>query len=120
MDSAKEKGVQDLEDFGVEIIQGAGKEALALYGKGTTRVKFDENLVTEAELRLNEYFQDKLSLEQAITSIKQQTRNYAKRQLTWFRKEPIDFTADISGNTRGFFGEILFYLEGRLSEMSNY
>ena len=41
MNSAEEKGVLDLEHFGVEIIQGAGEEALALYGKGTTRVKFD-------------------------------------------------------------------------------
>lgn len=28
------------------------------------------------------------SLDQAVTLIKQHTRNYAKRQLTWFRKDP--------------------------------
>ena len=31
---------------------------------------------------------DKLSLEDAIDKIKQGSRNYAKRQLTWFRKDP--------------------------------
>lgn len=32
------------------------------------------------------YFESKASLEQCIDKIKQQTRHYAKRQLTWFRK----------------------------------
>ncbi|QAA32919.1 tRNA (adenosine(37)-N6)-dimethylallyltransferase MiaA [Clostridium manihotivorum] len=34
------------------------------------------------------YLQGKVSLEQAIEMIKQGSRNYAKRQLTWFRKDP--------------------------------
>ncbi|MEI6456415.1 MAG: tRNA (adenosine(37)-N6)-dimethylallyltransferase MiaA [bacterium] len=34
-----------------------------------------------------EYFDGKLSLEEAIILIKQHTRNYAKRQLTWFRRD---------------------------------
>ena len=69
--------------------------------------------------QINEYFQNKFSLEQAIAQVKQQTRNYAKRQLTWFRKEPVDLSVDMTGNNREFFGEILVYLEGRLSGMSN-
>ncbi|MEI7803583.1 MAG: tRNA (adenosine(37)-N6)-dimethylallyltransferase MiaA, partial [Bacteroidota bacterium] len=36
---------------------------------------------------LFEHFDGKLSLETAIEKIKQHTRNYAKRQLTWYRKE---------------------------------
>ena len=63
MNGAKEKGVRELENFAIEIIQGAGKEALALYGKGATRMKFDEGLVTEAELRLNDYFQNHIQAE---------------------------------------------------------
>lgn len=35
-----------------------------------------------------EYFQDKLSYDAVIDLIKQRTRNYAKRQYTWFRKIP--------------------------------
>ena len=36
---------------------------------------------------LFEYFENKVSLEQAITNIKTNTRRYAKRQLTWFKKD---------------------------------
>lgn len=32
------------------------------------------------------YFEQKMSLEECIDKIKQETRRYAKRQLTWFRK----------------------------------
>ena len=36
---------------------------------------------------LFDYIEDKLTLEQAVELIKQNTRNYAKRQLTWFKKD---------------------------------
>ena len=32
------------------------------------------------------YFEKKMTLEECIDKIKQETRRYAKRQLTWFRK----------------------------------
>ena len=35
-----------------------------------------------------EYLDGKCSLEYALDKLKQHTRNYAKRQLTWFRKNP--------------------------------
>ena len=35
-----------------------------------------------------QYFQGELTLEQAITLAQQGHRNYAKRQMTWFRREP--------------------------------
>jgi len=31
---------------------------------------------------------EKLSLPEAVSSIRQSTRRYAKRQLTWFRRDP--------------------------------
>ncbi|KQM64627.1 tRNA dimethylallyltransferase [Pedobacter sp. Leaf216] len=34
-----------------------------------------------------DYFDGKVSLEEAITAIKQNTRRFAKRQLTWFRRD---------------------------------
>jgi tRNA dimethylallyltransferase len=34
------------------------------------------------------YLEGETSLDQAVALIKQHTRNYAKRQLTWFRKDP--------------------------------
>ena len=35
-----------------------------------------------------EYFDGKISLDEAVELIKKHTRNYAKRQLTWFRANP--------------------------------
>ena len=34
------------------------------------------------------YFADEISLEEAVESIRRETRRYAKRQLTWFRRDP--------------------------------
>ena len=34
------------------------------------------------------YLDGEVSLEEALEKLKQHTRNYAKRQLTWFRKNP--------------------------------
>ena len=36
---------------------------------------------------LFEYFDKKISLERAIENIKTNTRRYAKRQMTWFKKD---------------------------------
>ncbi|MGN7612200.1 tRNA (adenosine(37)-N6)-dimethylallyltransferase MiaA [Magnetococcales bacterium HHB-1] len=38
--------------------------------------------------QLFDYFDGHLSLDEAITQAKQETKRYAKRQLTWLRKEP--------------------------------
>ncbi len=44
-------------------------------------------LNTVGYTELFEFIDDKLSYEQAVALIKQNTRNYAKRQMTWFRKD---------------------------------
>ena len=44
-------------------------------------------LQTVGYQELFDYFEDKTTLEEAIDKIKQHSRNYAKRQTTWFRKE---------------------------------
>ncbi|HEX3048478.1 MAG TPA: tRNA (adenosine(37)-N6)-dimethylallyltransferase MiaA [Bacillota bacterium] len=69
--------------------------------------------------QMNDYLQKKCSWEEAVAAMKQQTRNYAKRQLTWFRKEPIDFRMNLTNRGPEFLGEILEYLEGRFDQMSN-
>jgi tRNA dimethylallyltransferase len=38
--------------------------------------------------QISSYLQGELSLERAVELIKRDTRRYAKRQLTWFRREP--------------------------------
>jgi tRNA dimethylallyltransferase len=66
--------------------------------------------------QINQYLQNTISFDEARNLIKQKTRNYAKRQLTWFRKEPVDQWVNISGKNEEFFGEILNYIEGRLNK----
>lgn len=47
-----------------------------------------------------EYFDGDITYEQAIENIKQNTRHYAKRQLTWFRKNPKIQWLDIENNSK--------------------
>lgn len=47
-----------------------------------------KNLQTVGYSELFAYLEGKSSLAEAVDKIKQHTRNYAKRQLTWFRKDP--------------------------------
>jgi myo-inositol-1(or 4)-monophosphatase len=56
----KGRGIEELSGFATEFIKQAGKKALAHYGKGRPQVKFDESVVTEAELQLGDFFQEQL------------------------------------------------------------
>ncbi|MBK8490845.1 MAG: tRNA (adenosine(37)-N6)-dimethylallyltransferase MiaA [Saprospirales bacterium] len=82
------------------IAQGLEAEARELYPHRTCNP-----LQTVGYQELFDYFEGKTTLEEAISLIKQHTRNYAKRQLTWFRKhgEWIPFEAeDMEGMKRRF------------------
>jgi len=46
-----------------------------------------KNLQTVGYSELFDYLDGKCSLQEAIEQIKQHTRNYAKRQMTWFKKD---------------------------------
>ena len=69
----------------VEEMMEAGllKEAESLY---TFRQK--KALQTVGYQELFDYFDKKYSLDEAVDKIKQHTRNYAKRQMTWYNKDP--------------------------------
>jgi tRNA dimethylallyltransferase len=45
-------------------------------------------LQTVGYRELFDFLEGKMSLEKAVEKIKQNTRNYAKRQLTWFKADP--------------------------------
>ncbi len=45
------------------------------------------SLQTVGYTELFDFIEDKVSMEDAIALIKQNTRNYAKRQMTWFKKD---------------------------------
>jgi len=57
---SKDQGIEDLTQFAMEVIRSSGEKALTYYGRGKPTVKFDEELVTEAELGLMDFFQDQL------------------------------------------------------------
>ncbi len=60
MAHTKDDGIENLARFAMEVIRRAGQEALPFYGKGRAELKFDEGLVTEAELHLRGFFKDQL------------------------------------------------------------
>lgn len=62
--------------------EGLLQEAKALYPHRELNA-----LQTVGYRELFDYFDGKISLEQAVTDIKTNTRRYAKRQLTWLRKQ---------------------------------
>ena len=61
MVNSHKAGLEEMNRFSVDFVQEAGKEALQYYGKGRSRSVFDQSLVTEAELKLSDFFQKQLS-----------------------------------------------------------
>lgn len=106
-------------DFNIKII-GIKRERQELINRinQRTNLMIEEGLMEEAKglfdyrhlVALNtvgykelfDYFQDNISLEEAIEQIKIHTRQYAKRQMTWFNKVPnikwIESTNNINFN----------------------
>jgi tRNA dimethylallyltransferase len=64
-------------------------------------------LGAHAYRRVCEYLRGERTLESAIEKSKQDVRNYAKRQLTWFRKEPGAIWLDGFGDDEATIGKIL-------------
>ena len=83
METSRDQGIDDLKQFALDVIRRAGEEALSYYGKGDPYVKFDEGLVTEAELHLAEFFQDQLDAhfpEHQVFSNNQQEKEYTHEE----------------------------------------
>jgi tRNA dimethylallyltransferase len=61
-----------------------------------------------------DYLEEKISLEECISLIKQKTRHFAKRQMTWLRRDPRIFWMDISGkDPTEVASEIMDYLKAK-------
>jgi len=102
-----QQGRDALQGFNILRI-GLNPERKALYERINHRASkmFSEGLVTEAESISKKYgaspwplnslgykqalqnLRGEISLEEAVSSAQQGHRNYAKRQMTWFRREP--------------------------------
>ena len=65
---------------------------------------------------LKGYFDGKKSLEECIESLKQQTRRYAKRQLTWFRRDGRIHWITVKSDTK--YAEILEIAENLVKTYS--
>ena len=68
----------------IMIKNGLVEEAKKVYNK------YRKNLYKISSIGYKElflYFENKISFDEAVELIKKESRNYAKRQLTWFRKE---------------------------------
>lgn len=114
--SELEKGKKSLQDFGFEpYVLGVTKPREVLYEDINKRVDLmlAEGLLEEARAlskrslsqtasqavgykELFEYLHGQCDLPRATELIKQNTRNFAKRQLTWFRKNPPHVWLDVA------------------------
>ena len=104
---------------------GFTREREELYDRINRRVDqmIEEGLVEEArgfypQRRLNslntvgykelfDYFDGKCTLEFAIEKIKQHSRNYARKQLTWFKKDKETVWINLSDENEDIIGKIL-------------
>jgi tRNA dimethylallyltransferase len=80
----------------VQVEQGALDEVRELL-----KMDLDPELPIMKALGVPEfknYFEGKMSLEDAITKAQQKIRNYAKRQMTWFRNQLPEHKIDFSPN----------------------
>ncbi len=96
--TSKSANIEDLNTFATEVIRQSGQEALRYYGKGKPDVKFDDDLVTEAELFLTDHFQEHLKArfpEHLVFKYDQQNKGYShegERYLWIF--DPLDGVAN--------------------------
>ncbi|MGD9335292.1 MAG: inositol monophosphatase family protein, partial [Desulfobacterales bacterium] len=93
----KHHGIKNLTQFAMEVVHSSGKEALSYYGKGNPNIKFDEDLVTEADFHLMGFFEDQLNSrfpEHQVFRNNQANKDYThdeKRNLWIF--DPLDGVA---------------------------
>lgn len=105
----------------IMIEEGLVDEVKSLYQKG---IRGCQSIQAIGYKELYEYFDGKISLDQAIYSLKQNSRHYAKRQLTWFRNKMDVKWFDMT-NLYHFdsfvknLDEISTYIEGKLEIKSN-
>ena len=67
--AAETTSIDELTQFAIQTLRETGSEALGYYGQGRSKLKFDEDLITQAELHLNEFFRDRLAAHYPTHSI---------------------------------------------------
>lgn len=96
--------------------EGLLEEAKNIYNK-----KYDETATSLQAIgykELFDYFDGKTTLSAATETIKQRSRNLAKRQLTWFKKDESArfFNVGAYQNKEIFYAKIIRYIEERITK----
>ncbi|ATA59633.1 tRNA (adenosine(37)-N6)-dimethylallyltransferase MiaA [Geobacillus stearothermophilus] len=100
------------------IAEGLVDEARALYDRGFRDCQAVQAIGYK---ELYDYFDGRVSLEEAIEQLKQNSRRYAKRQLTWFRNQmPVEwFDMTDAKMFAARVEEIFRYIAGKLRLEAN-
>ncbi|MCW9130916.1 tRNA (adenosine(37)-N6)-dimethylallyltransferase MiaA [Bacillus paramycoides] len=96
------------------IEQGLLEEVKGLHERG---VRECQSIQAIGYKELYDYFENRVSLEEAVSQLKTNSRRYAKRQLTWFRNKMDVAWFDVTDGEKT--SEILRYIEGKLQLKSN-
>ncbi|MEH7155838.1 tRNA (adenosine(37)-N6)-dimethylallyltransferase MiaA [Neobacillus drentensis] len=102
----------------VMIAQGLLEEVEGLYQQG---LRDSQSIQAIGYKEIFAYFDGKVTIEEAITNLKQNSRRYAKRQLTWFRNKMDVNWFDMTDleNIAKKIKEISHCVEGKLGVKSN-
>ncbi|OQP16005.1 tRNA (adenosine(37)-N6)-dimethylallyltransferase MiaA, partial [Geobacillus zalihae] len=100
------------------IAEGLVDEARALYDRGFRDCQAVQAIGYK---ELYDYFDGRVSLDEAIEQLKQNSRRYAKRQLTWFRNQmPVEwFDMTDAKMFAARVEEIFRYIAGKLRLEAN-
>lgn len=99
--------------------QGLVEEVKDLYDRG---IRDCQSIQAIGYKELYEYFDGRVTLQEAVENLKQNSRRYSKRQLTWFRNkmdvEWFEILSMANANEKKF-AEISNYIEGKLQIKAN-
>ena len=99
------------------LLRGSGLKGLG--GMSAKRGQIIRPLLCLEKKEILEYLDGECSLEDAVYTLKRDTRHFAKRQLTWFRRE-----SEVTWIDKGRFDyneeKILEYMIGELGEKEIY
>ena len=101
------------------VEEGLFDEVQSFYDRG---LRDCQSIQAIGYKEIYDYFEDRASIDEAIDSLKQNSRRYAKRQLTWFRNkmDVIWFNmTDIEGFTKKI-NEISGFVAGKLFDEGEY
>lgn len=100
------------------VNEGLLEEVKRLYDQGIRNV---QSVQAIGYKELYQYFDGNTSYDEAIEQLKQNTRNYAKRQLTWFRNKMDVAWFDMTEEREHFkkTAEIIDFIAGKLQLKSN-